>query len=321
MRNAPTLDDIFECYRLFLGREPESQDAAQKHLLDTVSLWTTIQAFVDSNEAARRRIDRATGDLWLMQDSRGVEMRTSAEIMDRMYEHISEVWSKYGKEDAFFSVLTNPAYHNDQLTAAAKEDFYDTGANDAEALQIVCRRNSLELPSSHRVLELGCGVGRIGQHLAKQFREYIGVDISSEHLALARDRFAELKLNNTALNLLSVELQGERRFDVFYSVIVLQHNPPPIMVRLLNTFLGRLNPGGIAFFQVPCFLYDYNFSAADYLQGRGMLKEMEMHALPQRFVFELLESNGLTPLEVTPYPRIGPIGFSYSFLAQKHYTK
>ena len=317
MVNRPSREDILECYRLFMAREPESEIAVDKHLLGNSTLWETIRAFARSPEAVRCKIDEACRELWSIQDGRGIEAQTTPDTMVDMYRHISEIWSKYGKEDAYFSVLTNPAYHNDQLTEKTKEEFYRTGITDAEALQTVCRRNGLVLSASQRVLELGCGVGRIGEHFARAFKEYIGVDISSEHLAIARARFGQLGLSNASLNLLSEELKGERRFDVFYSMIVLQHNPPPIMVKLLDSFLSRLTPGGVAFFQVPCYLYDYTFDAAEYLQGRGMLNGMEMHALPQRFIFELLRTHDLTPVEVAPYPRIGPIGFSYSFLARK----
>ena len=44
---------------------------------------------------------------------------------------------------------------------------------------------------------------------------------------------------------------------------------------------------------------------------------MEMHALPQKYVFEALYRNGLRPIEVCPFPVIGPIGISYLFLAHK----
>jgi hypothetical protein len=44
---------------------------------------------------------------------------------------------------------------------------------------------------------------------------------------------------------------------------------------------------------------------------------MEMHALPQKYVFELFQKHGVTPIEVMPSDCIGPIGFSFSFLGRK----
>jgi hypothetical protein len=78
-----------------------------------------------------------------------------------------------------------------------------------------------------------------------------------------------------------------------------------------------LSPGGYAYFQVPCYLYDYKFKTSDYLAGAGKLDVMEIHAIPQRIVFELLHAAGLIPIEVVLNPRIGPIGYSYSFFARK----
>jgi hypothetical protein len=42
-----------------------------------------------------------------------------------------------------------------------------------------------------------------------------------------------------------------------FSVITLQHNPPPIMAWLLSQLLGCLNPGGVAYLQIPSYRSGY----------------------------------------------------------------
>jgi SAM-dependent methyltransferase len=310
-------DDVVNCYRLFLGRDPESAEVVAHHLSSKPTIWGLVQAFTTSDEAALFNIDRACAAICGRQDARGVDVHIPDDAAAKLNAHISEVWSKYGRENAFFSVLTNPDYLAKRITDEVKEDFYATGAIDVRFFDEVCQRNAIELPPSRTVLDLGCGVGRIGEHLAQRFESYVGVDISSEHLAIAQRRLHAKKLLNTQFSLLSDELKSTRQFDIFYSNIVLQHNPPPIIYRILDAFLPRLNSGGIGYFQLPCYLYNYSFNVADYLNGKGMRSDMEMHALPQRYVFELLAKHGLTPVEVIPNPRIGPIGYSYSFLASK----
>ena len=90
------------------------------------------------------------------------------------------------------------------------------------------------------------------------------------------------------------------------------------MYQLLRLFLDKLKPGGYAFFQLPCHIYDYSFDADRYLAGEGKYQAMEMHALPQKYVFEAMYRHGLQPIEIWPFPVIGPIGISYVFLARKN---
>jgi hypothetical protein len=127
----------------------------------------------------------------------------------------------------------------------------------------------------------------------------------------------ERRIANASLMLLQDYLSDDSLSDVFFSVIVLQHNPPPIIRDLLDACLARVTPGGLAYFQVPCHLYNYSFSVADYLAGNGQAEEMEIHAIPQREIFAMLARHGFTPIEVTPDDRVGSIGFSYTFLARK----
>ena len=49
------------------------------------------------------------------------------------------------------------------------------------------------------------------------------------------------------------DIEGLPKADVIYSVIVLQHNPPPIMAIIVRQFMKGLNPGGVAYFQLPTY--------------------------------------------------------------------
>lgn len=312
-----TEEDVAACYRTFLGRDPESEEVMQAHLAARPGLWDLVAHVRAAAEAQRRSIEGACEAISAQQDSRAVVTEASDADLTLLTGHIRNVWSRYGREEAYYSVLTNPAYLSERLGVADIEAFFDTGRDEVDRFEEVCRRNRIEPDRSWSVTELGCGVGRVGEAFASRFASYLGVDISADHLAIARRRFADQALQNTTLCLLEDFLAGCSTPDVFFSVIVLQHNPPPIIHRLLDACLARVKPGGIAFFQVPCHLYEYAFSLTDYIAGKGRKETMEIHPLPQREVFALLARHGFTPIEVTPDDRIGPIGFSYTFLARK----
>jgi SAM-dependent methyltransferase len=309
--------DVIACYHTFLGRPPESEAVVDHALADRPGLWAVIRRFSTCPEALRRQEQEAARRYSQEQDGRGIEFTASPAKMAQLTGHIEQVWSHYGRTDAYYSVLTHPAYLMERITGAGIDSFYATGAETVGQFERVRQRNDVAPDPSASILELGCGVGRLGEAFRRLYQTYIGVDISAEHLQIARERFRFRNLDHVQLYDLRKFLQGDTTYDIFYSFLVLQHNPPPIIYNLLDTCLGRLNAGGYAYFQAPCFLYDYSFSIDDYLAGRGRKDEMEMHALPQHLIFGLLRKHGLVPIEVTPDPHIGTIGFSYTFFAHK----
>jgi hypothetical protein len=93
-------------------------------------------------------------------------------------------------------------------------------------------------------------------------------------------------------------------YDVFFTGIVLQHNPPPVMRYLLTTLLRKLRSGGIAYFQLPTYRYGYSFSAEQYL-ALPLGLEVEMHVFPQRELFDLLWRCGCRVLEIREDGAVG----------------
>ena len=312
-----TEEDVFACYRLFLGREPESSHAVRGHLSHGTTRWALIERVYRSPEAQRFRINAACGQMDADQDARNVEVIADPESTKRLTAHVEEVWSRYGREEAYYSVLANAKYLSDQLNSQGLEEFYETGHLEVQHFETVLKRNCVIPDANWTVLELGCGVGRMAEAFALRFQRYIGIDISSQHIELAQQRMASKTDGNTLFQILPEFILTPPNYDVFYSLIALQHNPPPLIAHLLDHALTFLSPGGYAYFQVPSFLYDYSFSLDDYLGGRGQLDVMEIHPLPQQYIFALFAKLGLVPIEVTPNARIGPMGYSYSFLAQK----
>jgi 2-polyprenyl-3-methyl-5-hydroxy-6-metoxy-1,4-benzoquinol methylase len=312
-----TPEDVAAAYRLFLGREPESRDVVETHLAAKPSVWDIVIRIYHSGEAERRRADAACGFISKHNDASKIETEAAPGDLTELTEHIRGVWARYGREEVYYSVLTNPQFLRERLSVADLEAFYESGVGEMRTFEEICRRNLITPDPKGSILELGCGVGRVGEAFARRYSSYTGVDISAGHLAIARQRFASGGLSNAELSTLEAFLASSETYDVFFSVLVLQHNPPPIIRDLLDECLARVRPGGLAYFQVPCQLYDYSFSVERYLAGEGRQEHMEIHAIPQRNVFALLSRHGLIPAEVTPNNRVGPIGLSYTFLASK----
>ena len=85
--------------------------------------------------------------------------------------------------------------------------------------------------SGKRVLEIGCGIGTDAVNFARAGADYVGIDLSTESLGIARSRFAVFGLPG-ALHCGNAEkldeiLFAEAPFDLIYSFGVLHHTPNP----------------------------------------------------------------------------------------------
>jgi SAM-dependent methyltransferase len=72
--------------------------------------------------------------------------------------------------------------------------------------------------------------------LAGKFKRVDGYDISPGHLERARQRAQETGIRNVALHECSSNMLASlEKCDFFYSRIVFQHKPPPVIVELIRT--------------------------------------------------------------------------------------
>jgi SAM-dependent methyltransferase len=310
-----TRDQIIEGYRLFFDRDPESEAIIESYIVLDLELWQFLRVLADSAEARRCQVDKGS-QLFIEQANSPIQAEATPDVLAELMASTKTAWSGLGETDVFWSVLTEDEYRKEAFDETARKAFYGSGEAEFADFAAACRRNGVAIDPGATVLELGCGVGRISEHLARRFQHYIGVDISPSHLRIAGEHLSSLGLENVELLALEDFLKQPPSFDILYTILTLQHNAPPVILMLLRTCLSRLRPGGRAFFQLPCHLYDYDFDAARHA-AQSPDEGMEMHALPQAHVFRALAENGLVPVEVIPYPRIGPIGFSFAFLAVK----
>jgi SAM-dependent methyltransferase len=98
------------------------------------------------------------------------------------------------------------------------------------------------LPPGARVLELGCGVGvPTTQRLARRFA-VTGVDISAQHIALARRNVPAATFVQADMAALDFPPAGFDAVAAFYSII---HVPREEHAALLHDIATWLRPGGL----------------------------------------------------------------------------
>ena len=203
------------------------------------------------------------------------------------------------------------------MSAPKLKAFYETGKLEFDLFKSVCDKNDLELPANISCFELGCGVGRVTHYLAKEFAKVIAVDISPGNMKECQKKIEENELKNVEMVLLTTptDIEKVKGFNVFFSRIVLQHNPPPVQSYLLSTVLENLESGGIAFFQAVTGGPGYRYSASSHLVSHS--NDFEMHALPMKFIFAAIYESGCQLVDMFRDLSGGFNVASYSFLVRK----
>ena len=169
------------------------------------------------------------------------------------------------------------------------------------------RVRDVALPQGATCLELGCGVGRITAWLARRCGHVMATDISASHLALARDASRRAGRRNVEFHRLArIEtIDALPAFDLFFSVIVLQHNPPPVIRAILDA-CSRGSRRAASRISRCRRIVPATSSAFDaYLRDEVGKGEMEMHVLPQSAILRAASEHGLELLEVIEDPYTG----------------
>ncbi|MDJ0760857.1 MAG: class I SAM-dependent methyltransferase [Woeseiaceae bacterium] len=94
---------------------------------------------------------------------------------------------------------------------------------------------------TERVLDFGCGVGRWLPHLDANFDAYLGVDISSEMLDIARKNYPQSKFSR--LNNFTIDAE-DTSFCLAFCIAVLHHNSYVNQDALIRELSRVVRPGG-----------------------------------------------------------------------------
>lgn len=285
-------------YRTILLREPDSEEALDFLATRSTSARDMRDRLLQSPEARARAALPVhlsmTGD----EPPQSILTEVTPAKRERFFRRVQDAWRALGKEKPHWSVATVDDFRPDRIEESL-EAFYATGEDNVRTLLRTLERNGVDPAGLAVCMDFGCGVGRLSVALSRAFREVVAVDVSESHLELAKEALRRRGVRNVSTRHLPAigEVAALPAVDLVYSVIVLQHNPPPVIRELLAGLMGRLNPGGVAVFQVPTYLpAGYAFDPAKYEDTEG--GQMEMHGIAQREVFALARGAGLEVLEV-----------------------
>ncbi len=168
-------------------------------------------------------------------------------------------WEDLAQLDPLFAILSDRRM---QFGRWDQQEFFAAGEREITALM---NSRGITRGDNGRVLDFGCGVGRLSRALLEYFPDVYGVDISTEMIRLAKAYTPGCIFLLNSGNDLTVFTDDF--FDFVYSNIVLQHQRnQDIAKSYIAEFVRVLKPGGTTVFQMP-----YKVSLRDALQPRRRL--------------------------------------------------
>lgn len=232
--NENSLKEIVrKCYLKYLNREPDNTGLEHYvNLMKTnqIDEETLIVIFKNSTE---------------YKLSHPIEIEPTLPVDIKMKKE----WDARAKFDTLFVISTE---HSENY-----EDFWQSGIDDTKSIlgldssrfeKIIHQKD----PKKMRILEIGCGIGRLLIPMSKIFGQVIGIDISSEMIHKGKKYIEDLPncqiFENNGIDLSEF---ADNYFDFCFSFIVFQHIPEKKIVEKYISEVSRvLKPGCLFRFQV-----------------------------------------------------------------------
>ena len=237
-------------------------------------------------------------------------------------EKLKKNWEALGDEDAYWAVLSEPSKINNKWDLS---EFYQTGLQRIQQLHREVREHRIQYG---KVLDFGCGPGRLTQALAVRSTSVVGVDISSSMIekAKAYNKYPE-KVNYFVNSTPALPDFETDTFDLVFSYITLQHIEPQYSTAYVKEFFRICKPGGHTLFNLPSEapIFYKVLKAVVGNPGLNLIRRLyyrkssviEMHPVPEETVLQLAKDNGMRVIKVFPDTRLGMKWKSNFYLFRK----
>jgi 2-polyprenyl-3-methyl-5-hydroxy-6-metoxy-1,4-benzoquinol methylase len=239
----------------------------------------------------------------------------------------SDDWEELGQLDPFWAVISDESYRRENLSERELARFLETGEEQVAGIWRTCRFLFGEAFAPARVLDFGCGVGRMTLPLARRADSVVAVDIADSMLGHARQLLARHGVSNVQLVKADDTLSALRGpFDLVHSAIVLQHIPVGAGLGLIERLVELAGDRGAVVLHV---LYENPRRRAlpvriaaralrPFRSLRGRLPEIQMNPYPFNEVLRLLQQGGVRRFHADLTDHAGHLGATLFFRKDAH---
>lgn len=115
---------------------------------------------------------------------------------------------------------------------------------------------TLDVKKGSKILDLGCGGGRLYEILEKHNISYTGVDISDKLISIAKKKYPKVKFIVADIT----EFNSKEKYDYIFSIAVLHHVPSKILRdKSIQNIKNSLKNNGTAIVSVWYFWNQWKF--------------------------------------------------------------
>ena len=209
----------------------------------------------------------------------------SSIIPEQTVESSKKKWDKLAKMNSKYVIVSKKGEEidNEEFRALGIENYTNLVKNDPLLL------GKLSNFSDKDVLEIGCGIGRMSEFFAQDFKSITGVDISEEMIKQGKARLANL----TNLKLVATSGQtfpfSDENFDLVFSYLVFQNMPSKEVVEVNFREVFRvLKKGGVAKIQIRGGFQPYRWQ---WFYGPAF-NLTEVSAMVNKIGFKIIKTTG-----------------------------
>lgn len=166
---------------------------------------------------------------------------------------INQILTKdFRKLKADWDTVALTDYFRDYIAQGFNEEeaFKKSGEDNTKWIQDFLKTYSIDWKDK-RVVELGCGAGRMTEFIAKEAKHVQAMDISAEMLKRLHQRLGHQRNIETLCIIRDYSIISDLSVDLIISFLVFQHTPEDMVKRLIQDGRRILKPQGYYFFQLP----------------------------------------------------------------------
>jgi ubiquinone/menaquinone biosynthesis C-methylase UbiE len=151
-----------------------------------------------------------------------------------------------------WDIAAKTKYFRDYIAQGFNEEesFRKSGENNTKWIREFLNSNGVDW-ASKRVVEVGCGAGRMTEFIAKDAGHVQAVDISAEMLNRMKERLTDMHNIEPLCIIRDFSVISDMSVDLIISFLVFQHTPEDMVDRLIQDGRRILKPSGYYFFQLP----------------------------------------------------------------------
>jgi SAM-dependent methyltransferase len=158
-------------------------------------------------------------------------------------------WQKWGERNPYFGVLSESKYLDANLNDDSLSEFFLTGERHVDHVLGVIRSSISPVFDPVRVLDYGCGVGRLVVPFAAQAQQVVGIDVAPGMLEQARENCRKHGIDSASFLLPDqMDSLDPGSFDLVHSFIVFQHIPVARGELIVRKLIALLAEGGVGAF-------------------------------------------------------------------------